>query len=260
MYRMIVTDLDSTLLTDDKRITENSQRVIRKCQIQGIRIVFATARPWRAVYPYLKDIPCDAIIYHNGTTVQAKGEILGSPHRIPVSRVQEILANIQRDFPAKKLSVEMNDTLYANFPVATYWSYTDGITTDFSDLPAGKADKVIAEISSMEEFQQIQSHLTEAEYGQICERQLCLMMHRNASKLNGIHSLCRHWQMSLDEVIAFGDDHNDLEMIRACGTGVAMANGIPEVHQAADHVTLSNNEEGVADWIQKKVWPEILHR
>ena len=158
---MIVTDLDSTLLTDDKRITDNSLRAMQKCQEQGIRVVFATARPWRAVHPFLKDVACDAVIFHNGTTVQANGEILGSPYRIPVARVQEILANIQRDFPNKKLSVEMNDTLYANFPVATYWSYTDGITTDFSDLPAGKADKVIAEINSTDEFQQIQRHLGE---------------------------------------------------------------------------------------------------
>ena len=251
MVKMIATDLDGTLLTSDKKITAGTRRIFNECREQGIRIVFATARPWRAVRPYLQDIACDGVIFHNGSTVMADHAHLGTSYQIPVDRVQEIVARLIQDYPEKKISVEMNDTLYANFDVSYYWSYTDGITTDFSDLPPGAADKVIAEIDSEKEFSQIREILSENEYGQICEGQLCLMMHKSASKLNGIRSLCQHWGITLKDVIAFGDDHNDLEMIRECGLGIAMANGIHSVREVADYVADHNDREGVAQWIQR---------
>jgi 5-amino-6-(5-phospho-D-ribitylamino)uracil phosphatase len=251
MYRMIVTDLDSTLLTTSKRITERARKAMLACREKNMRIVFATARPWRAVQSYLQVIPCDAVIYHNGSTVRSGETILGEPSRISAGRAKEILRKIRINFPDKRLSVEMNDTLYANFPVSYYWSYTDGITTDFVNLPHGYVDKIIVEIDSREDFIQINQFLTEEEYGQICEEKLCLIMNQNASKLNGIHILCQAWNISLDTVITFGDDFNDLEMIYSSGLGVAMANAIPEVLQIADQVTLSNDEDGVAYWLEQ---------
>jgi hydroxymethylpyrimidine pyrophosphatase-like HAD family hydrolase len=56
-----------------------------------------------------------------------------------------------------------------------------------------------------------------------------------------------------DEVMAFGDSENDLTMLKAAGTGVAMGNALPEVKAAADIVTLSNDEDGVAALIEKYV-------
>ncbi len=253
MYQMIISDLDSTLLTTDKHITLRTKEAFWACQDQNMRIAFATARPWRAVQPYLKEIPCDAVIYHNGSTVKVGETVLGTPHRIGTPRVKEILHGVLGSFPRRRLSVEMNDTLYANFPVAHYWSYSEGIATDFSDLPPGQADKIIVEIKTREEFAQINRCLTSEEYGQICEGQLCLIMNRKATKLNGIKMLCHLWGIALNNVISFGDDYNDLDMIRACGLGVAVANAIPEVVEAADFLTLHNDAEGVAHWIEQNI-------
>ena len=59
--------------------------------------------------------------------------------------------------------------------------------------------------------------------------------------------------ISLSEIVSFGDDCNDLEMLQICGTGVAVSNAVAEVKTAADCVTLSNDEDGVADWIEKNI-------
>ena len=56
-----------------------------------------------------------------------------------------------------------------------------------------------------------------------------------------------------EEIMAFGDGNNDLKMLKEVGTGVAMVNAIPSVKEAADYVTLSNDEEGVAKFIEKYV-------
>lgn len=65
-------------------------------------------------------------------------------------------------------------------------------------------------------------------------------------KGSGLAALCRHLGIEASDVVAFGDELNDLDMIRWAGLGVAMGNAIDEVKQAADEVTTSNNDDGVA--------------
>ncbi|MBQ7433328.1 MAG: HAD hydrolase family protein [Lachnospiraceae bacterium] len=60
----------------------------------------------------------------------------------------------------------------------------------------------------------------------------------------------------MEEIVAFGDDYNDIEMLRACGTGVAVGNALAEVKQAADEVCLTNEEDGVALWLTEHVLRE----
>lgn len=62
--------------------------------------------------------------------------------------------------------------------------------------------------------------------------------------------------ISLSDIVAFGDDKNDMEMLKICGTGVAVANAISDVKGVADSVTLSNDEDGVAEWLAKNVLME----
>lgn len=75
--------------------------------------------------------------------------------------------------------------------------------------------------------------------------------YRTAGKGNGLAALCRHLGLDLADTVAFGDSSNDTDMLLAAGCGVAMANALPEVKAAADAVTLSNDECGVADTIYK---------
>ena len=60
-------------------------------------------------------------------------------------------------------------------------------------------------------------------------------------------------QIPLEQIIAFGDDFNDIGMLKLCGTGVAMKNAIPQVKEVADFETLSNNEDGVAKYIEENI-------
>ena len=52
-----------------------------------------------------------------------------------------------------------------------------------------------------------------------------------------------------EDTVTFGDDQNDIEMLKLCGKGIAVANAVPEALEAADEVTLSNDEDGVARWL-----------
>ena len=69
---------------------------------------------------------------------------------------------------------------------------------------------------------------------------------RTINKGQGILDICRALGITKEEVIAFGDSHNDIPMLKTAGMGVAMGNAHPDVKAAADYITLSNNEDGIA--------------
>ena len=59
--------------------------------------------------------------------------------------------------------------------------------------------------------------------------------------------------ITLKDIAAFGDDRNDLEMLEMCGKGIAVGNAVPEVLEAADEITLTNEEDGVAAWLEEHI-------
>ena len=75
-------------------------------------------------------------------------------------------------------------------------------------------------------------------------------------KVQAIRELAKMLKLSLNEIVAFGDDKNDMEMLKICGTGVAVYNAIPEVKEIADSVTFSNDQDGVAEWLSRSVLGE----
>lgn len=74
-----------------------------------------------------------------------------------------------------------------------------------------------------------------------------------ATKGNGLRSLCRYLGIGMDHVMAFGDSYNDMNMLQEAGIGVAMGNASDEIKAAADVITLSNDEDGVADMVIRKL-------
>lgn len=252
MIRMIVTDLDRTLLRSDKSISEYSAGVLRRCQEQGIKVVFATARPMRTVKHFFDNISFDAVILHNGAVIYIGDELFFNCG-IEAATAKNILLSINKDRPEAALSVEIDDVFYANFDVSTIWNNTHAIQTDFTDLPDKPADKIIALVSSMEDIECFSNYLSDDLYIEMNEGKLGLIMHRSATKQNAVKALADHFGFSMNDIVAFGDDYNDLQMIRECGVGIAMENALDEIKAAADFVCDTNDNDGVAKWIKENV-------
>lgn len=258
--QLIVTDLDRTLLHTDKSISVHSCRVLNSLRSNGFKLVFATARPPRSVRSFLEQIPCDAVICHNGALTLVDGIPFGQQYRVPIHFARKLLRHIQAAYPQQKLSVEINDRLYANFDARTFWKNTEFVQTDFTTLPDSDAEKVIVEIADETQYLEICSLLPPQLYGEISDGKLCLILNRNATKYNALRWLCAAWKIPREDVCGFGDDYNDIEMLRWCGIGVAMANAIPQVRSAADIVTLSNDEDGVAGFLERYLPEHGLYR
>jgi len=251
--KMIVTDLDRTLLRTDKTISQYTADVLNRCRSKGIKIVFATARPKRTVDHFCLDVPIDALILHNGAVIYV-GESPLANFGIEASAKDSILQALSKNYPDATLSVEINDVLYANFDIPTDispdWKYTK---SDFFDLPQAPADKIIIGVSSMDDIERFAKHIPDDLYIEMSsgdQVSLGLIMNRKATKWNAVKAVSEHFNISTTDIVAFGDDYNDIVMLEGCGIGVAVSNAINKAKDVADYLCDTNDNDGVAKWLE----------
>ena len=246
---MIVTDLDRSLLKNNKNISEYTIRTLNSCHKMGLKIVFATARPIRSTKNYMDIIKPEGVIFHNGAIVMADNKIL-SKNGINPDKIKEIVKKIIYNYPGATISVEMNDTMYTNFDNSEGWAYTK---TDLMELPDYNADKIIIGTISVNEILSIKKYITEELYLEINDGKFGMIMNKNASKWNGIKELSDFFKIEVKNIVAFGDDINDLEMIKNCGKGICVKNGLDEVKAAAKEICEDNENDGIAKWLEENI-------
>lgn len=247
--KMIVTDLDGTLLRDDKSISTRTETVIKQLRNNGIPFVVATARPIRAVKTFLPWVSFDAAIFHNGAVVMDHEILLKN---LGIKNPQRIVNAILNDKPDYKIAVESNDMMYSNFDAGEIWPGIDYIKTpDFKELEHSFAEKIIVDAYSIEEMNALEKYITDDLYMLLSENRIVTIHNTQSSKMNGIKTLAERYNISPDQIVAFGDDYNDIDMLKSCGIGVAVENALSEVKNAADEITESNEQDGVAKWLER---------
>ncbi len=251
--KILAIDLDGTLLRGDKTVSGYTLDVLRRCMASGIKIVFATARPARAVRLFLGELPCDGLICHNGAVMFAGGTRLLRSAAIPFPRAEALLKYWARAYPDSRICAEFNDRLYTNFDVGLYWKYTESTITDFTGLPKLPAEKVIIQVRTPAEADELSALFGDDLYGFVGDGDLMFIMHRDAKKSTAVGAMAAHFGLDISQVAAFGDDTNDIDMLAACGIGVAMANATAAAKAAADVVALSNREDGVARFVEERL-------
>lgn len=250
--KMIVLDLDRTLLRSDKTISDYTIKILNECKRIGIKIVIASARPRRAVKFFEKQIGCEDIICLNGAMVTINDKVIET-HKIDKKLAHEVILKIMKKFPESKLSAEINDYIYANFDLNEIFTNMENvIITDFNDI-LDDVDKIIFGVENESEINDIISLLPNNLYAKIANGYLLQIMSNEATKLNGVKTLAEYYNVSLNDIAAFGDDYDDIEMIKHCGYGVAVANAIEDVIAVSSFITESSDEDGVAKWIEYNV-------
>ncbi|MDR0300694.1 MAG: HAD family hydrolase [Treponema sp.] len=253
--KMIITDLDKSLLTNDRQITEYTKSVFQECIEKGILVVFATARPLRTTKPYFESIKPNAVICHCGAAVYINDKQVfqsGIEHRV----AKDIVNKIIEDYPNANLAIETNDEIYSNFDLTKYYPHIIYKNMDLKKLPQVNFEKILVFLAFLESFENaedIKKYLPDDLYLVTSDGLLGMIMNKNATKWNGIKKLLDYYEIKKENVAAFGDDFSDLEMITNCGIGVAMENGISEVKNAANYICGKNEEDGIAKWIKANV-------
>ncbi len=246
--KAIITDLDRTLLRTDKSISGYTADVLKQCRERGIVVMTASARPLRDIRDYQKQVPFDAVTATNGAVVELPEKRL--EYGIRRESGEQILAGLLK-FPDVFLSIETSGGLYSNRDIPV-WNPV--IYEEFPKLPDEVVlYKILASSRQRELYDGITRTLTEDVYHTVANRELVQIMSTEATKWNGVRQMLACFGISPDDAFYFGDDNDDIEPIRNCGTGVAVSNAIPVVLEAADRITDSNDSDGVARFIERYI-------
>ncbi|KRM24496.1 sugar-phosphatase [Latilactobacillus graminis] len=264
--KLVAVDMDGTLLNENNILSPRTIKVVKAAKKHGVKIVLCTGRPLTGVTPFLKTLglteASDYVITFNGALVQntATGEILVR-HTLSHNQYLE-LETLARQI-GSHLHAEDDQFIYtANRNLSPYtvsesalvnmpirFRHVDEIDPDkvFSkvmliDEPAILAEakmKIPAEFFKRYQFVQSEAYFLE-------------VLNKNAGKGNGLRDLADALNIDQTEVMAIGDQGNDLSMLEYAGFPVAMENAIPELKKIAKVVTKSNREgqDGVAHAIE----------
>ena len=253
MGKIIVLDLDGTLLRDDKKVSENTVNTLLQVKEQNNRIIFATARPPRDAYKYVpKELRDNPIICYNGACIiDNKENVLYSKQ---ISREDALrIIKVAKRYGFDDLCFEINDKLYSTFD--TYEFFGDALNQiiDLEKLEFESVYKIIV-CSKQPIPTELVEEIKKNGKGVITDNgTLCQIMNRDVTKWTCIQSLIEREKIDKKDIIAFGDDNNDYDVIKNAGIGVAMGNAIQSIKEIADYVTESNMDEGVANFINKKM-------
>ncbi|MGJ7919553.1 Cof-type HAD-IIB family hydrolase [Neobacillus sp. LXY-4] len=260
---LIALDLDGTLLTDNKIITANTKKVLRVAREQGHIVMIATGRPFRSSEMYYHELELDTpIVNFNGAFIHhPKDDQWGIYHSpLDISVVRDIVEALG-SFSFHNIIAEVMDDVYIHYHdeklLEIFQLGNPNITT--GDLRKFLTDSPTSLLIHTDEDQlkNIRAHLSEVHAEVIDHRSWAAPWHvieiikSGLNKAVGIKRACDYYQIPQERVIAFGDEDNDLEMLQFAGRGIAMGNGIDHVKQIANEVTLTNEEDGVAVYLNE---------
>lgn len=251
MVKMIVTDIDGTLLRYDQTVSDKTVEVLNKCKELGIKIVFASARPPRTTKYLMPEYFCiDAIINYNGALVYENSNIVYQK-MLKNDAIENILNVVHNKIIEPKVCFEINDAHYSNFDVTDTFGKIPYQLIDLKDFKTDTAYKIILCNMKNENKTEILENLPENCTCMVTDGdQLFQIMDRNVSKFNAIKFIIDKYGIGTDDIMCFGDDCNDIEMLSNCGISVAMDNAVPQIKKIAKYITNSNDNDGVALFIE----------
>lgn len=260
--RLVATDMDDTLLRDDWTISERTVQTIQQARQQGIYVTIATGRMPSSVRPYARQLGIDVpVITYNGAMVQeALSEKVIYRKVIPVETVQDIINWLlpqDIDFHVylkDQVFVEKMSDWSIRYEQATRVPIIETNLRELLSLEKEGFEKILL-FGEPEVLRGWEEKIDLRYEGKVRTTQsksyFLELIHPEVNKGAALASLAERLGVKQEEVLAVGDSLNDLEMIRYAGLGVAMGNGRQEVKEAADVVTSSNQEDGVAQAIEK---------
>ena len=247
--KAIVVDLDRTLLHTDKTISPYTAEVFKKCKQKGIALMVATARPYRTMMQFCEIIDFDAISATNGARIIC-GDYRKEYGLCPASAERVLTA--LKSYPDYRVTLETGEEAYSNKPIEDYFTV---ISDDLAAVARSEgAIKILISLDTPDILETVKKMLTDDLYYTVANGHLIQIMSRAVTKWNGVKDMLDISNISASETAYFGDDYDDIEPIRMCGVGVAVSNAIDEVKAVADHIAESNDDDGVAKFIEGMIF------
>lgn len=290
MYKLLVLDMDGTLLNEQQKISPMDCQAVKKATDKGVHVVIATGRTKQGIDPYLKELGLEGSEHYS---------IVCSGAQITRNNDDTILFNSlsHEDFDeiyALKKSFDLSINVYSQDKILieapNYYSEFDAIANNLpllevnlealpKDTPLLKAMLINEDISMVSDFNRIfpsmQVNCPPLKPKKHYDRKLFKdfsifsedflkrfnvskvtpynieISSKQANKRFGVETIASQLSIKQEEIVCIGDSGNDRQMIKYAGLGIAMGNAFPEIKEIANVVTDSNMNNGVAKAIEK---------
>lgn len=259
--RLIAIDLDDTLLLDDLTISCRARKAISKAVEKGIHVTLATGRMYRSALPFALDLQLNLpLITYQGALVKYSDgrEVYHRPIEIDTAR--ELVCLLMPY--GHHVNIYIDDELYMSKDSPEGQRYLKiarvpvHLAEELQDVLVRRPSKIVV-IASSPELDRLAVDAREffGESLNITKSKPTFLefAHPQATKGLALEYLANSLGISSGNVMAIGDSPNDLDMLEYAGWGVAMGNADSEVKARARYITCSNNDDGVAEAIEKFV-------
>jgi len=263
MIRLVASDLDYTLMTDEREFTEYTREVIKKIQEKGIYFVPCSARDWTEMPAYIKenkDIPY--VVCENGALIMNnKTEQPIFENRMSTETVLAFMKELEgvneywsllldnQNYCSKKIlddvdKLDVNKNFHARFlkdriVIADYVPFiqeSGGITKIHYRAPNLEIKQATADVLS--KFPELECTSSFAKNIEVT--------HHGSTKARALEYVGKLYGVTPDEMLAFGDHLNDITMLQSVKYKFTPSNGEPELRELFPILEYSNNEDGVA--------------
>lgn len=260
--KIILSDIDGTFLNSQKQVTDLTAKAVKSALAKGLKFVLVSARMPEGIYPITDSIglPRIPVISYNGALILTEDEKILNDKKVPAEDAKNILAEMFKRW----------DDISVSYYSGRKWfvqKFDERIEYEI------KSTKAQAELANFDEL--LAKNILPNKIFVRCEPPTCKemefelgekfknlnvvrsaphlleVMDKSITKAEGIKILLNYYGASKDEAVAFGDNYNDIEMLKYIPRSVAMANAPDGVRKYARFVTDSNDDSGIYTYLVK---------
>lgn len=272
--KVIIMDVDGTLTNSEKKITEKTKNALIRAQEEGVILVLASGRPTSGLMDYAKELEMDEhhgllVSFNGAKVVECQTNKLLFNEAMSVKEGQAVLEHMKK-FDVKPM-IDKDDYLFVNdvyncnvqykdkpFNVIQYESRGGKFKLCEKDDLAAFADYPLNKILTAGDPEYLKENYEEM-MEPFKDTLSCMFTGpfyfeftaKGIDKAKALDTVLIPMGYKKEEMIAFGDGHNDASMVKYAGIGIAMANAVEDLKEIADEVTLSNEDDGIAYALSK---------
>lgn len=270
MKKILFTDLDGTLLNNQKLVSEGNRAAIQRLLDAGHYLVIATGRPVKSAFKVVKELGltmpgCYMIAYNGGVIFDCAKEEICMEKVLPLEYARYLFEEAEK-YGIYIQTYGEDDKVLTKWDCSELHFYAKGnrnaldieVCEDVFAALTQNPKKVLMIDMSAEKVTKFQQDHSEWEKGKctsvFSSREFLEYVPLGVDKGTGVKTLCEMLDINLENAYAAGDERNDISMIEAAGVGIAMQNASEETKAAADYITENDNDnDGIAEVIDKLI-------
>jgi Cof subfamily protein (haloacid dehalogenase superfamily) len=261
-FRLVASDIDGTLIRGDGSLAPRTVSAIDRLHARGVPVVLVTGRPVRWLHQHYEqmDEPVPAICANGAIVYDPNTDAVLRADPLDVDLLRDVTTKLRETIPGITFAVEIEDGRGFRYEEAWPVRWEAGqdsvrVLTTAEGLTSAPAVKLLARSATMDPgafYGLVRDTLGPiAEITHSSSSALAEISAAGVTKAAGLAWLCERDGYTAADVVAFGDMPNDVPLLSWAGHSVAMGNAHPAVREVADEVTLTNDEDGVAVYLEK---------